>query len=71
MGAWRARGLAEAHRFKPGTAPRDLAGPYQRQLDGDWAGAARVWQDLGCPYEAALALLDSHDEDALREALRS
>ena len=49
--------------------PRDLAGPYQRQIDGDWAGAARVWQDLGCPYEAALALLDSHDEDGLREAL--
>ncbi len=49
--------------------PRDLAGPYQRQIDGDWAGAARVWQELGCPYEAALALLDSHDEDDLREAL--
>ncbi len=39
--------------------PRDLAEPYQRQLDGDWAGAARFWQDLDCPYEAALALLDS------------
>ncbi len=50
--------------------PRDLAEPYQRQLDGDWAGAARLWQDLGCPYEAALALLDAADEDALREALQ-
>jgi DNA-binding CsgD family transcriptional regulator len=49
--------------------PRDLAGPYQRQIDGDWAGAARLWEELGCPYEAALALLDSHDEDDLREAL--
>ncbi len=47
-----------------------LAGPYQRQIDGDWAGAARLWQDLGCPYEAAMALLDSQDEDALREALQ-
>ena len=47
-----------------------LAQPYQRQLDGDWAGAARLWEELGCPYEAALALLGSSEEDALREALR-
>jgi DNA-binding CsgD family transcriptional regulator len=47
-----------------------LAGPYQRHIDGDWAGAARLWQDLECPYEAAMALLDSQDEDALREALQ-
>ena len=51
------------------TVPGRLADPYQRQIDGDWAGAARRWQDLDCPYEAALALLDSTDEDALREAL--
>jgi DNA-binding CsgD family transcriptional regulator/tetratricopeptide (TPR) repeat protein len=50
--------------------PRDLAEPYQRQLDGDWAGAARLWLDLDCPYEAAMALLDSTDEDSLREALQ-
>jgi DNA-binding CsgD family transcriptional regulator len=50
--------------------PRGLAEPYQRQLDGDWAGAARFWQDLGCPYEAAMALLDGTEEDALREALQ-
>ncbi|MGH7734823.1 MAG: helix-turn-helix domain-containing protein, partial [Gemmatimonadales bacterium] len=47
-----------------------LADPYRRQLDGDWAGATRFWQDLGCPYDAALALLDSTEEDALREALQ-
>ena len=50
--------------------PRGLAEPYQRQLDGDWAGAARFWLDLGCPYEAAMALLDSPEEDDLREALQ-
>ena len=50
--------------------PGGLAGPYQRQLDGDWAGAARLWQDMGCPYDAAMALLDSSEEDALREALQ-
>ncbi|HEY8042706.1 MAG TPA: AAA family ATPase [Streptosporangiaceae bacterium] len=49
--------------------PGRLAAPYQRQIDGDWAGAARLWLDLSCPYEAAMALLDSTDEDALREAL--
>ncbi len=48
----------------------ELAAPYQHELDDDWSGAARRWQDLGCPYEAALALLGSADEDALREALR-
>jgi DNA-binding CsgD family transcriptional regulator/tetratricopeptide (TPR) repeat protein len=50
--------------------PGSLADPYQRQLDGDWAGAARFWQDLGCPYEVAMALLDGTEEDALREALQ-
>ncbi|MGO9222029.1 MAG: ATP-binding protein [Streptosporangiaceae bacterium] len=49
--------------------PRGLAEPYQRQLDGDWACAARFWRDLDCPYEAALALLDAAEEGALREAL--
>jgi DNA-binding CsgD family transcriptional regulator len=50
--------------------PTDLAEPYQRQIDGDWAGAARLWQELSCPYEAAMALLDAAEEDALREALQ-
>ena len=48
----------------------ELAAPYRRQLDGDWAGAARLWTDLGCPYEAGLALLGSADEASLREALQ-
>lgn len=51
-------------------APRDdLAEPRRRQLDGDWAGAAELWTELGCPYEAAMSLLDATDERALREAL--
>jgi DNA-binding NarL/FixJ family response regulator len=45
------------------------AGPYQAELAGDWAAAAQQWQDLGCPYDAALALLDAPDEAALRTAL--
>jgi DNA-binding CsgD family transcriptional regulator/tetratricopeptide (TPR) repeat protein len=48
----------------------EIAAPYRRMLDGDAAGAARLWQDLGCPYEAGLALLGSADEASLREALQ-
>jgi DNA-binding CsgD family transcriptional regulator/tetratricopeptide (TPR) repeat protein len=47
----------------------ELAAPHQRLLDGDRAGAARLWTDLGCRYEAALALLESTDEASLRGAL--
>jgi len=51
--------------------PRDeLAEPYQRMADGDWEEASRLWLGLGCPYEAALALYDSGQEAALREAMK-
>ena len=46
-----------------------LAEPYQHLLSGDWEKAAREWTDLGCPYEAALALLDSPGDSALLDAL--
>ncbi len=49
---------------------RQIAEPYQRELGGDWAGAAQLWTELGCPYPAGLALLDAGDEPSLREALR-
>ncbi len=42
-----------------------LAEPYARQFAGDWIGAVEQWDELGCPYEAALALLDADDEAAL------
>ena len=47
----------------------EVAEPYRLLLDGDPVGAAQVWTRLGCPYEAAMALADSPDEQALREAL--
>ena len=50
-------------------APRQSAEPYARQLSGDAAGAAELWAELGCPYEAAMALGESDDERALRQAL--
>ena len=48
----------------------DLADPYSRQIAGDWHGAASVWRARGCPFDAALALLDSNDEKGVTEALR-
>ena len=58
---WRA-GIEE--RTPPGAAE-----PYARQIAGDWRRAADLWAELGCPYEAALALADADDDDALRRAL--
>ncbi len=50
--------------------PRGIvAEAYQCELDADPSAAARLWQDLGSPYEAALALLASREEEALREAV--
>jgi DNA-binding CsgD family transcriptional regulator len=63
LAVWRRRaGLDEP-------APAGAAGPYATQLAGDWRSAAAQWTELGAPYEAALALADSDDEDALRQAL--
>jgi DNA-binding CsgD family transcriptional regulator len=49
-------------------APVTAAEPYAAQLRGEWPRAARLWKELGCPYEAALALADG-DEDAARRGL--
>ncbi len=38
-------------------------------MRGEWAQAATLWAEIGCPYEAALALADADDDDALRGAL--
>jgi DNA-binding CsgD family transcriptional regulator len=46
-----------------------LSPPHQQELAGNWAAAALLWQELGCPYDAALALLGAPDEGALRTAL--
>ncbi len=36
--------------------PAEAAAPYRLQVAGDWAAAARAWDELGCPYESAVAL---------------
>ncbi len=46
-----------------------IAEPYRLSIAGEWAEAARVWKQIGCPYEAALALGDADQEHPLRQAL--
>jgi DNA-binding CsgD family transcriptional regulator len=50
--------------------PPGAAEPYAVEIAGDWRRAADLWAKLGCPYEAALALADADDDDALRRALQ-
>jgi DNA-binding CsgD family transcriptional regulator len=50
-------------------APADLPEPFALHMTGDWAAAAKRWAELGCPYEAALALTGADDDDVLRRAL--
>jgi DNA-binding CsgD family transcriptional regulator/tetratricopeptide (TPR) repeat protein len=49
--------------------PSEAAKPYALQLAGEWKPAADLWEELGCPYEAALALADADDDGALRRSL--
>jgi DNA-binding CsgD family transcriptional regulator/tetratricopeptide (TPR) repeat protein len=60
---WRA-GLL--HESPPGAAE-----PYAAQIGGEWARAAELWTEIGCPYEAALALADADDDATLRQALET
>jgi DNA-binding CsgD family transcriptional regulator/tetratricopeptide (TPR) repeat protein len=46
----------------------ELAEPFQHEIDGNWEKAAQLWTDLGCRYDAALAMLGAAEEAALREA---
>jgi len=47
----------------------DLPPPYAAELKGDAHEAVRLWEEVGRPYDAAMALLGSCDERDLREAL--
>jgi DNA-binding CsgD family transcriptional regulator len=49
--------------------PSTAAEPYARQIRGDWRGAAELWGVIGYPYEAALALAEADDQQALRSSL--
>jgi DNA-binding CsgD family transcriptional regulator/tetratricopeptide (TPR) repeat protein len=63
LAAWRARaGIVE-----PPT--ESAAEPFRLELAGDFAGAARLWTEIGCPYDAALALAGAGDVESLRASL--
>jgi DNA-binding CsgD family transcriptional regulator len=49
--------------------PRAVARPFALQIAGDWRAAAGTWEEIGCPYERAMALADSDEEAPLRDAL--
>jgi DNA-binding CsgD family transcriptional regulator/tetratricopeptide (TPR) repeat protein len=45
------------------------ANPYARSIAGHANNAAELWREIGCPYETALALAESHDEATARQAI--
>jgi DNA-binding NarL/FixJ family response regulator len=49
--------------------PVVVAEPYRLLLAGDWRAAAAAWQELGCPYQRALALACGDQDEAMLEAL--
>ena len=56
---WRAQaGLQDE---LPALPPDD---PYALAIAGEWSRAAERWRALGCPYQAALALSESNEQDA-------
>ena len=66
----RRAGLLAPPRRHPARRSRPIvAEPYALQLAGEWTRAAELWREIGCPYEAALALADADEEEALRRAL--
>jgi DNA-binding CsgD family transcriptional regulator len=50
--------------------PAIAAEPYRLQIEGRAVEAAAAWDRLGCPYEAARALAEAPDHDALVRALK-
>ncbi len=71
VGAPWALGELAAWRWRAGIQEKipGAAEPYALQIAGDWARAAELWSEIGCPYEAALALADADDDNALLRAL--
>ncbi len=63
LAAWRRR-VTGARSPAP-----DLPEPFRSEVAGDHSRAARLWDDLGLGYCAALAMLGSGDESAMRDAL--
>jgi DNA-binding CsgD family transcriptional regulator/tetratricopeptide (TPR) repeat protein len=45
------------------------AEPFARMLAGEPDQAAKLWANLGCPYESALALVESEDDGSIKRGL--
>jgi DNA-binding CsgD family transcriptional regulator/tetratricopeptide (TPR) repeat protein len=58
---WRAGALGEP--------PEGIEEAYRLSITGDWAGAAREWERIGCPFHVAEALWHADEETALLRAL--
>jgi DNA-binding CsgD family transcriptional regulator/tetratricopeptide (TPR) repeat protein len=63
LATWRMRAGVE------GDVPGDAAKPYALELAGEWERAADCWDELGCPYDAALVRAQPEDVEALRRSL--
>jgi ATP/maltotriose-dependent transcriptional regulator MalT len=47
----------------------DVPEPFAGELAGEWQRAATEWRRLDSPYEAALALTEADDEEAMHQGL--
>ncbi|WP_027862832.1 AAA family ATPase [Marmoricola sp. URHB0036] len=56
---WRATGVVE---------DLPMAAPYRAMVEQRWQAAAAQWREIGCPWEAALALSETDDADDLEQA---
>ena len=63
LGAWRRRVGLDCRAVPVSSEP------YTLEAAGEWERAAERWRELGCPYESALALAESGEEESLRRAL--
>jgi DNA-binding CsgD family transcriptional regulator len=55
----------------PGTplGPDVVAPPFQLEIAGRWSDAAQAWEQLGCPFDRAMALARSGEPEHLVTAL--
>ena len=62
LACWRRRAALDVGALPP------VPDPWSLELAGRAAEAAASWEEMGCGYEAALALVQSDDEGSLRRA---
>jgi DNA-binding CsgD family transcriptional regulator len=66
---WRAGVDNEEIEACDGRDPEVAANPYRLSMAGEWALASQRWEEIGCPYEAALAMADAGDPAVVRKAV--